>query len=130
MSPTSPRPGLTALMQLSRQVDALPRRALEDAIIKLGCLPLKRYCQITGETSNAVYQRLRKEVWKEGIHAFQPDGSAWWIDLVAVRAWVVGDVVNAVASAVRNEELERQAAAIGQGNRQVPDGTVGVDPVA
>ena len=90
-------------------------------------MPLKRYCDITGETANAIYLRHRRGVWKEGVHLHRPAGVDWWVDLAAVRAWVKGDVVNAVAGAVR---LESQAAVVDGRNGVVPDLAGGVEPVA
>lgn len=65
--------------------------ALIDAITRLGCIPLKRYCQITGEQPNAVYLRRHRGVWVVGREIFKPEGSDWWVDLVAVAAWVKGE---------------------------------------
>jgi len=103
------------------------RVTLDQAIDALGGIPLKRYCQITGETPNAVYLRRLKGVWIEGVELYKPEGSDWWVDLAAVRAWVKGDVVNAVAGAVR---LESQAAVVDGRNGVVPDLAGGVEPVA
>ena len=64
---------------------------LQAAIDKLEMIPLRRYCQITGESHNAIHQRKFKGIWKEGVHLFKPDGSDWWVSLPAVREWVRGE---------------------------------------
>lgn len=76
---------------------------LHEAIERLGGLPLKRYCQITGETPNTVYQRKLKKVWLVGRELYRPEGADWWVDLVAVSAWFKASpdvLVDAVANRV------------------------------
>ena len=50
---------------------------LEDCIRQLGVLPLARYCQITGENANAIYQRRHKGIWQVGVHLYQPDRGSY-----------------------------------------------------
>lgn len=65
----------------------MARVTLDQAIDALGGIPLKRYCQITGETVNAVYLRRMKGIWIEGVELYKPEGADWWVDLAAVQAW-------------------------------------------
>lgn len=60
---------------------------LDKAIEAIGGIPLKRYCQITGELPNAIYQRKFRKVWLEGVHLTRPNGGDWWVDLAMVNAW-------------------------------------------
>lgn len=81
---------------------------LDQMIHHIGGVPLKRYCQITGETPNTVYQRKFKEIWIEGRELYKPEGSDWWVDLVAVRAWMRGrenyiDPVEQLKQAIKSE---------------------------
>lgn len=95
--------------------------------MRLGSIPLKRYTQLTGETANAVYLRVRRGIWKRGVHVHQPEGAGLWVNLGAVREWVEGDIVNAVARLV---ESEAQSSVPAQGHDGKPDLARGVDPVA
>ena len=61
---------------------------LEDLIADLDAIPVKRYCQITGESPNTVHQRKFKGVWKEGVHLFHPKGSPMWVSISAVQTWL------------------------------------------
>lgn len=59
----------------------------QEAIDRLGGLPLKRYCEISGESANTIYQRIHKEIWKEGVEFVKPHKAGIWILLDGVRAW-------------------------------------------
>ena len=63
---------------------------VEDCIKQLGVLPLARYCQITGEKPNAIYQRRHKGIWQVGVHLYQPVRGNWWVMLPAVQHWARG----------------------------------------
>lgn len=77
---------------------------LEETIEKLGAIPLRRYCQITGESVNSIHQRIHKGTWKAGVHVVKPEGSDhWWVILTAVREWVQVPPVELVASYVQSE---------------------------
>lgn len=52
---------------------------------------LNRYCELSGETADAVSARLRTGVWLRDIHARQPQGSKeLWVCLEAVNEWCEG----------------------------------------
>ena len=49
---------------------------------------LKKYCQESGDTSNAVHAKRKKGVWLDGIQCkIGPDGNIW-INLIEVERWV------------------------------------------
>lgn len=49
---------------------------------------LFKYCEISGDTQEAVYSRKRKHVWSEGAQLVKaPDGTLW-VDLEEVEKWV------------------------------------------
>jgi len=48
---------------------------------------LSRYCEMTGDTENAVYQRRYKGAWVEGVHYRLRDRKIW-INLPEVQKWV------------------------------------------
>ncbi|HAU0263386.1 TPA: excisionase [Legionella pneumophila] len=49
---------------------------------------LKRYCQISGDTSNAVHAKRKRGMWLDGVQCkIGPDGNIW-INLVEVERWV------------------------------------------
>ncbi len=49
---------------------------------------MKKYCQETGDTSNAVHAKRKKGVWLDGIQCkIGPDGNIW-VNLIEVERWV------------------------------------------
>lgn len=60
----------------------------EEALDRLGGLPLKRYCELTGESANTVYQRIHKGLWKEGEQYAKPAGTGVWVLLDGAAAWL------------------------------------------
>ncbi|KTD14342.1 Phage excisionase [Legionella israelensis] len=49
---------------------------------------LKRYCEISGDTSNAVHAKRKRGMWLDGVQCkVGPDGNIW-INLVEVERWV------------------------------------------
>lgn len=49
---------------------------------------LKKYCQDSGDTANAVHAKRKKGVWLDGIQCkIGPDGNVW-INLAEVEKWV------------------------------------------
>ena len=52
---------------------------------------LSKYCDLSGDTHDAVEKRLRTGKWLRDVHARKPDGSAeLWVNLDAVNDWVEG----------------------------------------
>jgi hypothetical protein len=48
---------------------------------------LRRYCDITGETAQAVHDRRRKGEWVDGKHCHMKRGRLW-IDVPGIANWV------------------------------------------
>jgi len=49
---------------------------------------LKKYCQVSGDTSNAVHAKRKRGMWLDGIQCkLGPDGNIW-INLGEVEKWV------------------------------------------
>lgn len=50
---------------------------------------LKRYCEISGDTPDAVHAKRRKGAWLDDIHCkIAPDGNLW-INVEEVEKWIV-----------------------------------------
>lgn len=62
--------------------DATPAETLD------GWVTLTRYCEITGETRQAVHVRVTTGRWQRGVHYSKPDGGNAWINVPAVLQWV------------------------------------------
>lgn len=53
---------------------------------------LSRYLELTGETREAVINRVRAGHWLRDVHVRTPNGSAeQWVNLEAVNDWVEGN---------------------------------------
>ena len=50
-------------------------------------ITLKRYCDITGETRNAIHKRRQRGIWLDGIHC-QVRGRRLWINMEEAQKWV------------------------------------------
>lgn len=49
---------------------------------------LKKYCELTGVTNNAIHQWRRKGVWLDGVQCkIGPDGNVW-VNLTEADKWV------------------------------------------
>ncbi len=49
---------------------------------------LKRYCELSGDTPNAVHARRKKGLWLDGVQCkLGPDGNLW-VNLDEVEKWV------------------------------------------
>lgn len=51
-------------------------------------VPLKRYCELTGETANAVHVRRSKGIWIDGRHSKKVAGIGLWVNLREVEKWI------------------------------------------
>lgn len=51
-------------------------------------VPLKRYCEISGESKDCVERRIDRGIWREGIH-YQKINNVRerWIDIEEVEKW-------------------------------------------
>lgn len=49
---------------------------------------LKKYCEISGDSIDAVHQKRKKGLWLDGVHCkIAADGNLW-INLIEVERWV------------------------------------------
>lgn len=49
---------------------------------------LKKYCESSGDTSNAVHCKRQRGMWLDGLHCrLGPDGNLW-VNLMEVEKWV------------------------------------------
>ncbi len=56
--------------------------------MSLECIPLSAYCQMTGETPEAINKRIQRGIWREGVQVLKIEGvKERWIDLLEVNAW-------------------------------------------
>lgn len=49
---------------------------------------LRRYCELTGETTRAVHDRRRKGRWVDGKHCFLAPDHRLWVNLSEVNDWI------------------------------------------
>ena len=60
--------------------------------VALEWVPINRYCEMTGESSDAVDKRVRSGHWLRDVHVRVPTGSSrMWINLEAVNEWAAGN---------------------------------------
>jgi len=50
---------------------------------------LKHYCMVTGDTAHAVHSRRRRGQWIDGVHCHVKSGRRIWINVSAVKKWVI-----------------------------------------
>lgn len=50
-------------------------------------IKLQKYCNLSGDTSNAVHARRKKGIWLDGIHC-QVRNNNLWVNTEAVEKWV------------------------------------------
>lgn len=59
-----------------------------DPTVSIRWVKLKKYCELSGDTPEAVRNRRRRGVWLDGKQAkCAPDGNLW-INLQKVQEWV------------------------------------------
>ncbi|MFH7043699.1 excisionase [Paucibacter sp. JuS9] len=64
-------------------------------LLPLQWVRLAKYCELSGDTSDAVHARRRKRQWTDGVHCrIGPDGNVW-INLSEVNKWVESRQQNA-----------------------------------
>lgn len=51
---------------------------------------LRRYCELTGDTADAVHARRKKGQWADGVHCTVGPDHRVWVDMEAVQSWVRG----------------------------------------
>ena len=59
------------------------------------CLPISAYCNLYGETPEAINKRLQRQHWIEGVHVLKVEGSKErWIDITEVKKWARKNKLN------------------------------------
>lgn len=61
---------------------------LQDQDTVRGWITLKRYCEVSGDSRQAVHLRVRAGKWQRGVHFTVPDGSGAWVNIPAVINWL------------------------------------------
>ena len=57
-------------------------------VSRLRWVTLHKYCELSGETQQAVYAKRKKSMWLEGVHStLGPDGKVW-VNIKEVEKWV------------------------------------------
>lgn len=51
---------------------------------------LSKWCELTGDTADAVHSRRKRLEWREGVH-WHLRGAHVWIDTVEAQKWVRGE---------------------------------------
>lgn len=69
----------------------------EAAVVPLQWIRLARYCEITGDTAEAVHARRRKRQWQDGVQCLKgPDGNLW-VSPAAVNEWIESAIAHDAA---------------------------------
>jgi len=56
--------------------------------MNIECIPITTYCEMAGESLDAINKRIQRGIWQEGIHVLKVDGvKERWIDLAEVSKW-------------------------------------------
>lgn len=57
-------------------------------IVVSGCIPLSTYCQLFGESPDAVDKRIQRGLWRQGKEYLKIAGvRERWVDLDAISEW-------------------------------------------
>ncbi|MFH0128776.1 excisionase [Variovorax sp. VaC1] len=60
-------------------------------VVAMEWIPMNRYCELYGETADAIDKRLRSGHWLRDVHVRHPAGSKQsWINVTAVNDWAAG----------------------------------------
>lgn len=51
---------------------------------------LAKYCELSGDTPDAVHARRRKRQWIDGVHTRLDPGNNLWVNPEEVNRWVEG----------------------------------------
>lgn len=51
---------------------------------------LNRYCELTGDTPDAVHAKRKKGIWLDGVQCRLAPDRKIWVNLPAVNQWVAG----------------------------------------
>ena len=62
--------------------------ALAQTTCSLKWVKLKKYCELSGDTSDAVHAKRRKGIWLDGIHCKVAADGNLWVNLIEIEKWV------------------------------------------
>jgi hypothetical protein len=57
-------------------------------VSEIALVRLRKYCELTGDTANAVHARRKKGQWADGIHGTIGPDNKLWVDIREVQKWV------------------------------------------
>lgn len=60
-------------------------------------VPVKRYCDLKGETEAAVLSRRSKGIWRDGVESKFLKGAGLWVNLIAVNEWAAKSALRQVS---------------------------------
>lgn len=95
MNPNSPYAALVRLLAKEAVQEYLASKAAKDneqLMEQQACVQwvlLKRWCELTGDTKDAVYSRRHARKWADGIHCKKKDGKLW-INVPEAMTWIEG----------------------------------------
>lgn len=52
---------------------------------------INKYCELSGDTPDAIYAKNRRKIWTEGVHYKKAADGCLWINLEEVDKWVEQD---------------------------------------
>mgnify|MGYP003625770231 CR=1 FL=1 len=60
-------------------------------LVALKWVKLKHWCNLTGDTGNAVHARRKTGKWKDGVHCMVRDGNLW-INIREGQSWIESEI--------------------------------------
>jgi len=59
---------------------------------------LKKYCELSGETKDSVYGRIKRGQWIDGLHYKKSKDGKIWIDPIKVKKlWIENEPVQTLS---------------------------------
>ena len=59
---------------------------------EISLVRLKKYCELTGDTANAVHARRKKGQWADGIHCTIGPDNKLWVHIKEAQKWVQSEL--------------------------------------
>ncbi len=72
-------------------------------------IPVDRYCELYGETKEAVMTRRSKGIWRDGVESKFLKGAGLWVNLIAVNEWAAKSALRRVSAHDARETERREA---------------------
>lgn len=79
------------LLDLARTLDSQEQhiKQLEQQLQNpLQWVKLKKWCEMSGDTPPAIYARISKKIWREGLHYSKTDAKTIWINTEESQKWI------------------------------------------